>query len=187
MRKRLRWLGGMLSLAALAASSPAAALPPIDPEQLLCNSPYIFVGRVLSVVNKDCRLARAAAQCSSARKNELQLEILMTRILGIRPSMVTAPAAALRVGQTIRPTATALAAPYRMEKHDGVGGLAFTAPYEAILPDETLKAAYLDQAFLFSGGAQFVHTWPLDKIGWAQETMTRFSRSSDASRCQTPL
>lgn len=187
MRRRVQWIAGVLGFVLLALSSAAQALMPIVPEQLLCSGAYVFVGRVLSVANRDCRLTKPASQCSTSNRNDVELDVVITRILGVRPEMLTAPAIGLRVGQTIRPMAAALAAPYQIGKYDGEGRLAFVAPYDAILPDERLKEAYLDQEFVFSGEAKFVHIWPLDKMPWAQETMTQAGRPSDGRRCPTPL
>jgi hypothetical protein len=186
MKNGIRWLAGLVCLSALVSSSAAPALQPVTKEQLLCSGPYIFTGRVLSAVNKDCRLTKSAAECSSAQKNNIQLEVVVTRILGVRPELAN-PAVALRVGQTIRPMTEAQASPYYKEAYDNWSGPNFNAPYDAILPDERVKSAYVGRELLFSGGPGVVRTWSLDGMRWAQETMTSGTRMPERSPCHTPL
>jgi hypothetical protein len=177
----------VLSLVALAVSTTAFAISPATSEQMLCGSnPYVFVGRVLSAVNKHCHLTKPKAQCPTYSGNEVQLEVQVIRILGVRPEVAKDPQYALREGQTIKPMTTARAAPFAMSKDDGQGRLAFNAPYDTILPDEWLRAAYVGQEFVFAGGPTHVRVWALDKLPWAQETMVNFSRLG-AGRCHIPL
>jgi hypothetical protein len=185
MKNGIRWLVGLAGLSSLIVSS-VQALQPVTKEQLLCSGPYIFTGRVLSAVNKDCRLTKPAAECSSAQKNNIQLDVVITRILGIRPDSAS-PAVALRVGQTIRPLTEAQVSPYYKEAYDDWSGPNFNAPYDALLSDEQVNSAYVGRELLFSGGPRVVRTWSLDGVPWAQDTMTAGTRTSERSSCHTPL
>jgi hypothetical protein len=177
----------MLSLVALAVSPTTYALSRATSEQILCDSsPYIFVGRVLSAANKHCHLTKPKAQCPTYSGNDVQLEVQVIRILGVRPEAAKDPRYALREGQTIGPMTTALAAPFAMSKDGGQGRLAFNAPYDTILPDEWLRAAYVGHEFVFAGGPTHVRVWTLDKLPWARETMVNSSRLG-AGRCHIPL
>jgi hypothetical protein len=185
MRKGIRWQAGIAGLLALAMSAAVQALQPVTKEQLLCSGPYIFTGRVLSAVNKDCRLTRSAAACSSAQKNDIQLEVVVTRVLGIRPQLAN-PAVALRVGQTISPMTAAQVSPYYNGPYDDWSGPNFKGAYDAILSDERVNLAYVGQELLFSGGPGAVRTWGLGGVRWAQDTMTAGTQAPDRS-CHTPL
>ena len=156
---------------------------------MLCGaSPYIFVGRVLSAVSKDCRLTKPTSQCGqTSGKNDVQLRVEVTQILGIRPEAVRSGQSTLRVGQTIDPMTSALAAPYATIQYDEQGRLVLNAPYGALLPDERLRAAYVGRELLFAGGPSNVRVWALDKARWAQETMMVFSRMTGALSCHTSL
>ena len=186
MRNSVRGLAKSVGLFALIVSSAAQALQPVTKEQLLCSGAYIFTGRVLSAVNKDCRLTKSAAECSSAQKNNIELEVVITGILGLRPELAS-PAIALRVGQTIRPMTLAQVSPYYKEAYDERSGPDFNAPYDAIVPEERVNSAYVGQELLFSGGPSVVRTWSLDGVRWAKETMTSGTRMSERSSCHTPL
>jgi hypothetical protein len=178
----------MLSLVAFTMSTTAYALSPATPEAMLCGpyNPYVFVGRVLSAVNKHCRLTKSQEQCPTYSGNEVQLDVLVVRILGVRPEIAKNPQSALREGQTIRPMTSALATPYATSKYDSQGRLMFKAPQDTILPDEWLRTAYVGQDFVFAGGPTHVGVWALDKVPWAQATMVDFSRLG-AGSCHTPL
>jgi hypothetical protein len=186
MKSGIRWFAGIVGLAALLVSSVAQALQPVTKEQLLCSGPYIFTGRVLSAVNKDCRLTKSAAECSKAQKNNVQLEVVITRILGVRPELAN-PTVALRVGQTIRPMTEAQVSPYYNEVYDDWSGPNFKGPYDSILSDEQVNAAYVGRELLFSGGPSVVRTWNLDGVRWARETMRSGTQMPERSSCHTPL
>lgn len=184
MKNGIRWFA-LVVVSAVVVSSAALALQPVTKEQLLCSGPYIFTGRILSAVNKDCRLTKAAAECSQAQKNGVQLEVVITRILGIRPELAS-PAVALRVGQTIRPMTVAQTSPYYKEAYDDFSGPNFMGPYDALLSDERVNSAYVGRELLFSGGPAVVRTWNLDGVRWAQDTMAIGTRTPERS-CHTPL
>ena len=186
MMKHLGRALTMLSLVAPAVSTTAYAISPATPEQMLCGSnSYVFVGRVLSAVNKHCHLTKPQAQCPTYSGNDVQLEVLVIRILGVRPEVAKNPQYTLREGQTIRPMTSALVAPFVTSKYDSQGRLMFNAPNNTILPDEWLRAAYVGQEFVFAGGPTHVGVWALDKVPWAQETMARATRTP--GYCHTPL
>jgi hypothetical protein len=178
----------VLSLVAFAISTTTYAISPATPEALLCDTkPYIFVGRVLSAANKHCRLTKSQAQCPTYGGNDVQLEVLVIRILGVHPETAKSPQSALREGQIIRPMTSALASPHATTKYDGQGRLTFKAPQDTILPDEWLRTAYVGQEFVFSGGAGSVRVWPLEKADWARETMATAIRFFRPGYCHTPL
>jgi hypothetical protein len=189
MRPCIPLIAATIGMVALALPSAARAISPATPEQMLCGGrPYIFVGRVLSAVSRDCRLTKSAAECGlTFTQNEVQLQVVVTRILGLRPEALGNPRSALRVGQTIDPMTEALATPYATNPYDEQGRLMFNAPYDTLLPDDRLKAAYVGREFVFAGGASRVRIWSLDKVGWAQETMAMFSRLRGAPSCHYPL
>ncbi len=159
--------------ALLLAGGSAAALTPVAPEQILCSGDYIFEGRVTAVVNKDCRLGPAADTCKQERTNDVELTIVVTRLMGARKTAQ----GGLRVGQTIAAQSLNYTSPYNSTKFTGQGSLAFRAPYDALLPEAWLHAAYVSQTFVFSGTPTRVPArvmvWPPDKAEWAQDAMSR--------------
>lgn len=187
MRRYLRSVAGAMVAMAVGAGV-AYADSTATPEQMLCSSHYIFVGRVLSAVNEDCRLkASSKHSCSlTSPRNEVLLKIVVTGIYGVRSDLPAKPGNMLRVGQTIDPMTRTRVFPFNKEKFAHQGGLAFAAPYDAVLPDDWIRAAYVDQEFIFSGSPSWVLAWSPEKKAWALETMRRWTGSGSGA-CPEPL
>ena len=97
---RFRRFASLLGLGTLYVSSAAHAISPITTEQRLCSgATYVFVGRIISIVSKDCRLSNSPAYRSDKRKDDLELSIRVSRILGVWPDRLNEnPSLALREG-----------------------------------------------------------------------------------------
>jgi hypothetical protein len=160
-------LVAVFGLVTLVSSAAQAISPlPAPPEEMLCTSDYIFLGRIMSVVNE--------------KSDGVRVGIVVTRILGVRPEVAKNPELGLRVGQTIRPRAGV--PPDATDKYRPDGGLAF----------DEWKAAYVGREVLLSGGAGFVVVWPPDReAAWARDAMGqrvgRLGARPGADSCPSPL
>ena len=172
---------GLMCLALLAGASAAWAMTPVSAEQMLCGGEYIFAGKVIAVANKDCRLGKAPETCRQDRTNDVELKIVITRLLGARKA-----ARGLAVGQTITAQSSTYTSRFNTEKYIDQGVLAFRAPYDALLPNEWLHAAYVGQEFIFSGSDTRVLVWPPDKAQWARDAMAQPEKQFGGD-CPLPL
>ncbi|MDP1750151.1 MAG: hypothetical protein Q8L22_11895 [Reyranella sp.] len=172
---------GLMCLSLLAGASTAWAMTPVSPEQILCGGEYIFEGRVIAVANKDCRLGPVPATCKQDRMNDVELRIVVTRLMGARKT-----AQGLRVGQTVTAQSFTYTSPFNTGKYIDQGVLAFRAPHDALLPNEWLHAAYVGQEFIFSGSANRVLVWPPDKAQWAKDAMAQPGKLFGGD-CSLPL
>ncbi|WP_428682451.1 hypothetical protein [Reyranella sp.] len=173
---------GLCGLSLLLGTGAAGAMTPVSPEQILCSGDHIFVGRVTAVANRDCRLGSDPVGCRQQRRNDVELTIRVTRVMGAR---TTAPGE-LRVGQTIAARSFTYSSPHNTKKFTGQGALAFRARPEALLPEGWLQAAYVGQDFLFSGNAARVMVWPADGAAWAADSMIHPEKRYGGD-CAVPL
>jgi len=149
-------------------SSAAQAISPLPapPEEMLCASDYIFLGRITSAVNE--------------KSDGVRVGVVVTRILGVRPEVARNPELSLRVGQRIRPRGGV--PPEVADKYYSAGGFAF----------DEWKAAYVGREVLLSGGAGVVVVWPPHREAtWAQNAMSqrvgRRGARPGADSCPSPL
>ncbi len=96
-----------MCLSLLTGASTAWARTPVLPEQMLCGGEYIFAGQVIAVANKDCRLGPVPATCKQDRMNDVELRIVVARLMGARKT-----AQGLRVGQTITAQSSTYTSPF---------------------------------------------------------------------------
>jgi hypothetical protein len=172
---------GLMCLSLLAGASMAWAMTPVSPEQMLCGGEYVFEGRVIAVENKDCRLGKTPETCKQDRTNDVELSIVVTRLMGARKA-----ARGLAMGQTITARSSTYTSPFNTEKYIDQGVLAFRAPQDALLSDGWLHAAYVGQEFIFSGSAARVLVWPPEKAAWARDAMARPEKQFGGD-CSLPL
>jgi hypothetical protein len=141
----IRQIIAAFALVALASSTAEAVLPVSpSPEKTLCSGDYIFLGRVVSAVNEGL--------------NQARLEVVVTKILGVRPDVAKNPELGMRVGQKI-PALTSI----------------------------DRSSADIGKEFLFSGGPGYVVMWPPAPISWAQEAMRQGKGHSGPGSCPAPL
>ena len=172
------------ALVAGAVAPAASALSPASPEQMLCASSYIFVGRAL-----DARPDPAGQKDISPpyyRQEPVHLAIEVREILGVaHPPARRAPVIALNAGDTIQGWTQAIVIPgsVRQGKYRYQGGLQFDAPIESALPHEVIEAAYTGEDFIFSAAMTGIQprygvlVWPASRRSWVLETMASVARS----------
>jgi hypothetical protein len=178
------WFKGKLAIAtvlvsAMMGSTSTRALSPASPEQLLCNSSYVFLGRAVSASNRDVgKDPKSFARYDT--RNTVELSILVKEVMGTTgPLSKSPPGPVLSPGDTIEAVTTAETLPWSMLPHGSNGHLYFTAPLDAILPNDLIRSAYTAEDFIFSaltpspGRRHLVLVWPADKRDWALQTMAR--------------
>lgn len=79
-------------------SGLASALSPAIPENIVCATPQIFVGKILSANSMDCRLNYPHGKCSPTDKVEVLVQI--ERIVFSTPSPAWAADYVLKEGKT---------------------------------------------------------------------------------------
>jgi hypothetical protein len=166
-------------VSAMMGSAPAGALSPATPEQLLCNSSYIFLGQVVTASNRDAG-KDPKSFAKYATRNTVDLSIVVKELVGIAsPTSQQPPGPVLSPGDTIEAATIANTLPWSVSRHGGNGRLYFQAPVDAILPNDLIEGAYVGEDFIFSSGTprpgkrHYVLVWPADKKSWALKTMAQ--------------
>jgi hypothetical protein len=177
-------IGSLLAVAFLATISclsPGVAISPATPEQMLCGATYIFVGRAIEAAP-----VRARPNMSSDNKNGVNLTVAVRRVIGVKAATSQYRSnPVLGPGDTIRATTHARTDPFSSAGRFGhQGGLVFTGPYDSVVPDDLLTAAYKDEDFIYSahlgvdrpGERALVSVWPLEKEEWVRKTMAMYAK-----------
>jgi hypothetical protein len=181
----LRRLMSLVVLAAVGGGYSAQAVLPATPEQILCGSTYVFVGRVLTAPSTDCRVKFSDPPCSPP--NSWHVKVRVDEIMGAQGAEAKyPPARALWPGEVIDVLLLG------RNKVFLPGEIVLTEPSDSISPNDWLKAAFANRDFLFSlimtnydlnRDALEVAVWPLSKKDWARETMVQSqSRRWDCPR-----
>jgi hypothetical protein len=179
-------IGSLLILTVLmviSCISLGGAISPATPEQILCGANYIFIGRAI-----EAEPVRQRPNVISDDKNGVNLIVLIRRMMGIKEASSNYRASpVLSAGDTVRAYTRVRVAPYSAPRFNQQGGLHFTGPYDSLVPDETLKAAYAGEDFIYSasldlgvdkpGARASVVVWPVDQQEWAYKTMAMYAKA----------
>lgn len=162
----------LLSVLLALSSLPALAISPIlgPPNDVLCNSDYVFLGRVVS---------------ANMEGNQPRLEIVVTRIFGVRENVARNTELGMRVGQRIS-ARTSFERSSSGKVEFGVYGLGLKLPVPAgaaAVTNGMLKAGYVGREFLMSGGIGYVIVWSPESVGWATDVLAQRAGRS----CPSPL
>jgi hypothetical protein len=170
-------------LATVSCISLASAISPATPEQILCGANYIFVGRAIEAVP-----VRQRPNVVADDKNGVNLAISVRRLTAMKEASSKYLASPiLSAGDTVRAYTRVVVGPYSAPRFNHQGGLYFTGPYDSLVPDAVLKAAFTGEDFIYSasldlnvdrpGSRAYVVVWPVDQQEWVNKTMAMYAKA----------
>ncbi len=167
----------------LALRSMAEATLPATPEQVLCWSSYVFIGRAVSAINENAHKDGASFPVGVSR-NVVNLSVEVREIVGVAERAGVVPARILKPGDRVEVVTHPLVAPMatRHSRFGYQGGLNFDAPLDMILSNEIVGRAYTSEDFLYSMRLNITDVqskvrylpaaiWSLEKKEWAVSIM----------------